>query len=75
MDIDKLNEFIQNELKIRELDSVEPVIVEKWLVNYGHRKKLGSRPGSYVRSFCRKGKIIGAVKNDSKWTINYCKDI
>ena len=65
----KINSIIQKNLRRRKLRVVTPIEVTKWLIGAGIRKKMESRPGSYIRSLCRKGLIRGAKKKGSTWII------
>jgi len=68
--IKEINDFIQDKMRELNLTDVGPVEATKWLVEEGLRKKVDSRPGAYIRSFCRTGKIIGAEKVGKTWKIN-----
>jgi hypothetical protein len=38
----------------------------KWLIEENIREKMDKRPGSYLRSKCRSGRILGAEKKGQK---------
>lgn len=65
----KISAFIQQQLRAREMKSVDPVTATDWLIKRGLQKEIGTRPGSFLRSLCRKGVIAGAEKRGSKWQI------
>ena len=65
----KISLFIQHQLHVRKLKNVDPVTATYWLIKEGLQGQLGSRPGSYLRSLCRKGLIDGTEKTGSKWKI------
>ena len=67
--VSKINSIIQKNLRRRKLRVVTPIEATKWLIDAGIRKKMESRPGSYIRSLCRKGLIRGAKKEGSTWII------
>ncbi len=67
--VSKVNSLIQKKLRKRKLKVVTPVEATKWLIKAGIRKQMESRPGSYIRSLCRKGLIRGAKKQGSTWII------
>lgn len=64
-----ISSFIQDELRSRNLSEVDPVTATRWLVDAQLRDSIESRPGSFVRSLCRKGAIGGAEKKGQQWTI------
>jgi len=66
----QISEFIQQRLRKLNLKSVDPVTATEWLIETGFQSEIGTRPGSYLRSLCRKGVIDGAVKKQSKWLIH-----
>ena len=55
--------------------SVDPVTATDWLIKEGLQKEIGTRPGSFLRSLCRKESIAGAEKHGSKWQIKQIKQI
>jgi hypothetical protein len=65
----KISILIQQELRSRKMKSVDPATATNWLLKKGLQGKKGSRPGSFLRSLCRKGLIAGAEKHGSKWQI------
>jgi hypothetical protein len=64
-----ISSYIQEQLRVRKLTYVDPVTATQWLIEAGLQDKLGSRPGSYLRTLCRKGLIVGATKTGSRWRI------
>ncbi len=58
--------FIQNQLRFYKLTSIDPVTATQWLIEEGLQNQIGTRPGSYLRSLCRKGLIAGAEKERFK---------
>ena len=66
----QINTLIQERLRSQNLESTEPVTATKWLLEAGMRNEMETRPGSYLRSLCRKGQIEGAQKVGSKWVIS-----
>ena len=67
--VQKINDFIQAKMKEMGPESVTPVEATRWLVEAGLRGKIESRPGSYIRGLCRKGKITGAKQINKSWLI------
>ena len=67
--IEQINDFIQAKLRESKIESASPVEITYWLVEAGLRGKIESRPGSYIRSLCRKGKIRGSEQKDKSWRI------
>jgi hypothetical protein len=65
----QINTFIQSQLRILKIESIDPVTATQWLVKEGLLLQMGTRPGSYLRSLCRKRLIAGAKKIGSKWKI------
>ena len=65
----QVSAFIQKQLQARNMKSVDPVAATDWLIEKGLQKEIGARPGSFLRSLCRKGAITGAEKHGSKWQI------
>jgi len=65
----KISGFIQQQLRARKMKSVDPVTATRWLITKGLQERLGTRPGSFLRSLCRKGLVAGAEKHGSKWQI------
>jgi hypothetical protein len=61
--------LIQKQLRVRKMKSVDPVTATDWLIEKRLQKDIGTRPGSFLRSLCRKGVIAGAEKHGSKWQI------
>lgn len=51
------------------MDQTNPITATKWLIESNLRDKMDARPGSYVRSLCRAGRILGAERKDGKWAI------
>ncbi len=66
----QVSDFIQQRLRKLKLKSVDPVTATEWLIEAGFQTEMGTRPGSYLRSLCRKGVIGGAVKKGAKWSIH-----
>ena len=66
----QISDFIQQRLRKLNLKSVDPVTATEWLIDAGFQSEIGTRPGSYLRSLCRKGLIAGAEKKKSKWLIH-----
>jgi len=60
LNVQDINNFIQAKMRELEIANVSPVEATNWLIEVGLREKIESRPGSYLRSLCRAGKIIGA---------------
>jgi len=71
--VDQVNKVIQEGLRKKELKVVDPVTATKWLIKAGLRKKMESRPGAYLRSLCRQGKIKRAEKVGDNWKIHGTK--
>jgi hypothetical protein len=69
----QVSALIQRQLRSRNMNSVDPVTATSWLIEAGLQKEIGSRPGSYLRSLCRKGHITGAEKKGSNWQIQKVK--
>lgn len=67
--VDRINTVIQNRLRKQRLKVVNPVTATEWLIKADLRERMESRPGSYLRSLCRQGKIQGAKKAGVKWRI------
>lgn len=68
--LQELNAFIQTKMNELNVTSVSPVEATGWLVKAGLREKIESRPGSYLRSLCRAGRITGAEQVNKSWRIN-----
>jgi len=68
--VQEINSFIQAKMSELNVTSVNPVEATRWLVEVGLREKIESRPGSYLRSLCRAGKITGAEQINKSWRIN-----
>jgi hypothetical protein len=68
--VQEINAFIQTKMSELNVTSVSPVEATRWLVEAGLREKIESRPGSYLRSLCRAGKITGAEQINKSWKIN-----
>jgi hypothetical protein len=68
-----ISRFIQQQLRARKMQAVDPVMATLWLIEAGLQKEIGTRPGSFLRSLCRKGLIAGAEKKGSKWQIRKIK--
>jgi hypothetical protein len=66
----QISDFIQQRLRKLKLKDVDPVTATEWLIEAGFQEEIGTRPGSYLRSLCRKGLIAGAEKKESKWLIH-----
>jgi hypothetical protein len=66
----QISDFIQQRLRKLKLKSVDPMTATEWLIEAGFQRDIGTRPGSYLRSLCRKGLIGGAEKKESKWLIH-----
>lgn len=67
---DRINSCIQRRLlDNKNGHGVDPVTATKWLIQEDIREKMDSRPGSYLRSLCRSGKILGAERDGKKWII------
>ena len=66
----EIDDFIQAKMRELNITDVGPVEATKWLVEVGLRKKIESRPGAYLRSLRRAGKITGAEKIGKTWKIN-----
>jgi hypothetical protein len=64
-----ISAFIQKQLHARRMKSVDPVTATGWLIRRGLQKEIGTRPGSFLRSLCRRGVITGAEKHGPKWQI------
>jgi hypothetical protein len=69
LSVEEINDFIQKKLKQLNIKSASPVEATRWLIDAGLRDKMNSRPGSYLRVLCRKGKIKGAQQQNKSWTI------
>ena len=69
----QVSAFIQKQLRRRKMKSVDPVTATAWLIKEGLQREVGTRPGSFLRSLCRKGVIAGAIKKESKWLIHKLK--
>lgn len=69
----RISAFIQQQLRAREMKSVDPVTATSWLIEAGFQKEFGTRPGSFLRRLCREGLIAGAEKKGSKWQIQRVK--
>ena len=65
----QVSKCIQKELRARNLKTVDPVTATQWLIKAGLQEEIGTRPGSFLRSLCRKDLIAGAKKKGSKWEI------
>ena len=65
----RISGFIQKQLRDRKMSCVDPVTATDWLIKKGLQQEIGTRPGSFLRSLCRKGLIAGAEKHGSKWQI------
>lgn len=65
----RISTFIQKQLHARKMKSVDPVTATGWLIEGGFQNEIGTRPGSFLRSLCRKGVITGAEKHGPKWQI------
>jgi hypothetical protein len=66
----KINDCIQNRLSYKKnVNEVDSITATKWLIEENIREKLETRPGSYLRTFCRQGKILGAEKRNKRWII------
>lgn len=68
--IQSINNLIQSKMRESNITSVGPVEATRWLVDGRLREKIESRPGSYLRSLCRAGKITGAKQINKKWWIH-----
>jgi hypothetical protein len=68
--VQEINAFIQTKMSKLKITSVSPVEATRWLVEAGLREKVESRPGSYLRSLCRAGKITGAKQINRSWRIS-----
>jgi hypothetical protein len=69
MNIDKINEFIQNELKKRNLFEVTAVDAAVWLDKAGLLKDSTDRPGLPLRDLLRDKKIKNAFQRSSQFWI------
>ncbi len=70
---ERVSTFIQKQLRVRKMESVDPVTATAWLIRAGLQTEIGTRPGSFLRSLCRKGLIAGAKKLGLKWKISRMK--
>jgi hypothetical protein len=68
--VQEINAFIQTKMSELNFTSVRPVEATRWLVKAGLRDKIEPRPGSYLRSLCRAGRITGAEQINKSWRIN-----
>ena len=66
----EISNFIQQQLRARKMKIVDPVTATSWLIKKGLQDQIGTRPGSFLRSLCRKGLIAGARKQGAKWQIS-----
>ncbi len=70
---EEISDFIQQQLRARNKKIIDPVTASSWLIEEGLQKEIGTRPGSFLRSLCRKGLIDGAEKKGSNWGIKRIK--
>ena len=68
-DINEINDFIQKKMQQLNIEGVSPVEATRWLVQARLHGKMDSRPGSYIRSLCRRGRIRGAEQHNKSWII------
>lgn len=69
----QISNFIQQQLRTRQKELIDPVTATSWLIEAGLQKEFGTRPGSFLRGLCRKGLIEGADKKGSNWGIKRIK--
>ena len=67
--LDRINEFIQNELVKRGLMEISVVEAARWLDNEGLLKDDDNFPGRNLRMLCRADRIKGAVDRGRFWVI------
>ena len=69
MDIDKINNFIQMELKKRNLFEVNAIEAAKWLDEADLLKDSKDRPGLQLRDLLRDKKIKNAFQRSATYWI------
>lgn len=68
--IQRVNDFIQAELRKRKLDRVTAVEAAQWLDKAGILKDSASRPGKPLRDLLRAGEITGQEQEaNNRWFI------
>ena len=67
--IAEINNFLQEQLKKYNLDSIAAVEAARWLDNAGILKDSDLRPGLPLRRYLRANKIIGGEQENSRWRI------
>ena len=65
--VSQVSAFIQKQLRAGKMKNVDSITATVWLIEEGLEKEIGTRPGSFLRSLCRRGVIAGAEKRGSKW--------
>ena len=70
MEEEKINNYIQEELKKRNLDEATAIDAARWLDDANLLKDYKQRPGMNLRKLCRQKKIKHALKRgETKWFI------
>lgn len=71
MDISKINDFLQENLRRKGLYEVSAVEAARWLNQAGLLRDSLSRPGLPLRKLLRDGKIVGQRQEPNKrWFID-----
>lgn len=65
--VDRINAFLQAELRRRDLDSVRAVEAARWLDSAGILRDSRDRPGLPLRYILRKGEITGQRRENGRW--------